>query len=101
MTTFADRHIGTDAATQAIMLQAVGYPSVDDLMAAAVPSGIRAATALSLPPARSEREALAELRVLAGRNRVRHSMIGLGYHGTITPAVMKSSPSTPWGSMTP
>jgi glycine dehydrogenase len=88
MTTFADRHIGTDAATQAIMLQAVGYPSVDELMDAAVPSGIRAA-ALSLPPARSEREALAELRVLAGRNRVRHSMLGLGYHGTITPAVIQ------------
>jgi glycine dehydrogenase len=88
MTTFADRHIGTDAATQAIMLQAVGYSSVDDLMDAAVPSGIRAA-ALSLPPARSEREALAELRVLAGRNRVRHSMLGLGYHGTITPAVIQ------------
>ncbi len=88
MTTFADRHIGTDAATQAIMLQAVGYSSVDDLMDAAVPSGIRAA-ALSLPPARSEREALAELRVLAGRNRVRHSMIGLGYSGTITPAVIQ------------
>ncbi len=89
MTTFADRHIGTDSASQAIMLQAVGYSTVDDLMDAAVPSGIRAAAALSLPEARSEREALAELRVLAGRNRVRHSMLGLGYHGTITPAVIQ------------
>jgi glycine dehydrogenase len=89
MTTFADRHIGTDSASQAIMLQAVGYSTVDDLMEAAVPSGIRAAAALSLPEARSEREALAELRVLAGRNRVRHSMIGLGYSGTITPAVIQ------------
>ncbi|MEO8527799.1 MAG: aminomethyl-transferring glycine dehydrogenase [Pseudolysinimonas sp.] len=89
MTTFADRHIGTDAATQAIMLQAVGYSTVDELMDAAVPSGIRIEAATVLPPARSEREALAELRVLAGRNRVRHSMIGIGYHGTITPAVIQ------------
>ena len=89
MTTFADRHIGTDGAAQEIMLQAVGYTTVNDLMDAAVPSGIRAAAALSLPDARSEREALAELRVLAGRNRVRRSMLGLGYHGTITPAVIQ------------
>jgi glycine dehydrogenase len=89
MTTFADRHIGTDSASQQIMLQAVGYAGVDELMDAAVPSGIRAAAALSLPEARSEREALADLRVLAGRNRVRRSMIGLGYHGTITPAVIQ------------
>jgi glycine dehydrogenase len=88
MTTFADRHIGTDAASQQIMLQTLGYSSVDDLMDAAVPADIRA-EALSLPPARSEREALAELRVLAGRNRVKHSMIGIGYHGTITPAVIQ------------
>jgi glycine dehydrogenase len=89
MTAFADRHIGTDSAAQQIMLQAVGYSGVDELMDAAVPSGIRAAAALSLPEARSEREALADLRVLAGRNRVRRSMIGLGYHGTITPAVIQ------------
>jgi glycine dehydrogenase len=89
MTAFADRHIGTDSASQQIMLQAVGYSSVDELMDAAVPSGIRAAAALSLPEARSEREALADLRVLAGRNRVRRSMIGIGYHGTITPAVIQ------------
>src|SRR3546814_9919180 len=58
-------------------------------MDAAVPSGSRAAAALSLPEARSERDALADLRVLAGRNRVRRSMIGIGYHGTITPAVIQ------------
>ena len=43
----------------------------------------------SIPPAATEREALAELRALADRNTVRTSMIGLGYYGTITPAVIK------------
>jgi len=89
MTTFADRHIGTDAAAQEIMLQAVGYPSVDALMDAAVPRGIRVEAAAVLPAAASEREALAELRALARRNRVRRSMIGLGYYGTVTPAVIQ------------
>ena len=89
MTLFADRHIGTDSAAQQIMLSAVGYSSVDDLMAAAVPSGIRVDAPAVLPAAVSERAALAELRGLAARNRVRRSMIGLGYSGTITPAVIQ------------
>jgi glycine dehydrogenase (decarboxylating) len=89
VTAFADRHIGTDSAAQQIMLQAVGYGSVDDLMDAAVSSGIRVAAPAVLPAAVSERAALAELRALAGRNRVRRSMIGLGYHGTVTPAVIQ------------
>ena len=91
MTRFADRHIGTDAAAQRTMLAAVGYDSVEALMSAAVPSGIRVADDLAstLPPAASERETLAELRALADRNRVRTPMIGLGYHGTITPSVIQ------------
>ena len=89
MTTFADRHIGTDAAAQEIMLQAVGYDSVDALMAAAVPTAIRVDAPAVLPAAVSERTALVELREIAGRNRVRRSMIGLGYHGTIVPAVIQ------------
>ena len=44
---------------------------------------------LAIPAAASEREALAELRALARRNRVRRSMIGLGYYDTITPAVIQ------------
>ena len=95
---FADRHIGTDSAAQKAMLESVGFDSVDALMDAAVPSAIRVAEhgpgsgdvrASSLPAAATEREALAELRVLAGRNRVRRSMLGLGYVDTITPAVIQ------------
>src|SRR5690606_10904585 len=43
----------------------------------------------ALPSAATEREAIAELRALARRNRVRRSMIGLGYYGTDTPAVIR------------
>jgi glycine dehydrogenase len=91
---FAERHIGTDSEAQSVMLEAIGYDSVEDLVGAAVPAsihvdGFRAAASTALPPAATEREALAELRMLAGKNRVNRSMIGLGYYDTVTPAVIK------------
>ncbi|MCC5580086.1 aminomethyl-transferring glycine dehydrogenase [Microtetraspora sp. AC03309] len=85
---FASRHIGPSDAEQARMLEAVGYASVADLVAVAVPEAIRTETPLALPEAASETRALAELRTIAGRNRVLTSMIGLGYHDTITPGVV-------------
>ena len=90
MTGFAQRHIGTDTTAQAAMLAAVGYESLDALMDAAVPVGIRTGQVESiLPPAVGERQALAELRALAAKNTVNRCLIGLGYYDTITPAVIK------------
>ncbi|MEV4573500.1 aminomethyl-transferring glycine dehydrogenase [Nonomuraea jabiensis] len=86
---FSSRHIGPSAAEQQRMLEAVGFESVADLVAVAVPEAIRAKDRLQLPAAVGEAEAIAELRALAGRNRVLTSMIGLGYHDTITPAVIR------------
>ncbi|MCK8608986.1 aminomethyl-transferring glycine dehydrogenase [Agromyces sp. C10] len=73
------------------MLAALGYDSLDALMDAAVPTAIRMQEVVDsvIPEAATEREALAELRELADRNAVRTSMIGLGYSGTITPAVIQ------------
>ncbi|MET0589908.1 MAG: aminomethyl-transferring glycine dehydrogenase, partial [Naasia sp.] len=72
------------------MLAAVGYASVDELLAAAVPAAIAVDPGLgtSIPGAATEVEALRELRALASKNAVRRSMIGLGYHGTVTPSVI-------------
>ncbi|WP_320068745.1 aminomethyl-transferring glycine dehydrogenase [Micromonospora sp. RTGN7] len=86
---FAARHIGPDPADERRMLEAVGYGSVDELMDAAIPEVIRWHGTLDLPEPASEHDALAELRALAGRNTVAVSMIGLGYHGTHTPAVIR------------
>lgn len=87
---FAARHIGTDADAQSTMLAALGYDSVAALVTAAVPDSIRVAELPAvLPEAATETEALAELRELAGRNTVKRSYLGLGYYGTITPAVIK------------
>ncbi len=85
---FETRHIGPDRGEQDKMLAQVGYGSLDELTAAAVPEAIRSLEALDLPGARSEAQVLAELRELAGRNQVLASMIGLGYHGTFTPPVI-------------
>ncbi|MFG3257726.1 aminomethyl-transferring glycine dehydrogenase [Streptomyces sp. NPDC048172] len=85
---FESRHIGPDAAAQAKMLAQVGYGSLDELTAAAVPDVIKSTEALALPGARGEAEVLAELRGLADRNQVLQSMIGLGYYGTFTPPVI-------------
>ena len=73
------------------MLAALGYDSLDALMTAAVPTSIRMGEVLNsaIPAAATEREALAELAGLAEQNTVRTSMIGLGYYGTITPAVIQ------------
>ncbi|WP_351237081.1 aminomethyl-transferring glycine dehydrogenase [Streptomyces sp. NPDC002133] len=87
-TPFEQRHIGPDAAAQAKMLAQVGYGSLDELTAAAVPDVIKSAEALGLPDARTEAEVLAELRTLADRNKVLAPMIGLGYYGTFTPPVI-------------
>ncbi|HVU93262.1 MAG TPA: aminomethyl-transferring glycine dehydrogenase subunit GcvPA, partial [Jatrophihabitans sp.] len=86
---FAARHIGPSADEQRRMLDVLGYTSLDDLLADAVPAGIREKLALALPPAGSEAEVAAELRALAARNRPMVSMIGLGYYDTITPPVIR------------
>jgi glycine dehydrogenase len=87
---FADRHIGTDAAAQALMLGALGYDTVDALVRAAVPASIHVhpRETSDIPPAATEAEALAELRELASQNRVARPMIGLGYYDTFTPSVI-------------
>ncbi len=85
---FADRHIGPRAEDLPAMLEVVGYESLDELVDAVVPEEIRLARPLDLPAPASESEALAELKALAGRNRVSRSYIGMGYHDTFTPPVI-------------
>ncbi|CCE76097.1 aminomethyl-transferring glycine dehydrogenase [Clavibacter nebraskensis] len=90
---FGARHIGIDSEARATMLGVLGHDSIPSLLAKAVPETIqvdrfRTEGDSVLPEAATERDALAQLRRIASRNRVRTSMIGLGYHDTITPAVI-------------
>ena len=86
---FAERHIGPDEAAVSVMLRALGYASIDELTAAAVPGTIAWHERLALPEPLSERQAQARLRQLAGANERSVSMIGLGYADTETPAVIR------------
>ncbi len=86
---FSRRHIGPAPDDEAKMLASLGYASLDDLIADAVPASIAGGGALQLPAARSEEEALADLRRVASANTVVTSMIGLGYYGTHTPPVIR------------
>jgi glycine dehydrogenase len=86
---FVRRHVGLSPTDQAKMAVEVGYASVEDLIDAAAPATVRDAAVLALPPAATEAQVLAELRQLADLNQPGEAMIGLGYHGTFTPPVIR------------
>ncbi|HJT60236.1 MAG TPA: aminomethyl-transferring glycine dehydrogenase [Burkholderiales bacterium] len=86
---FAGRHLGSDETTQRQMLDALKVQSLDALVREVVPAGILLKEPLALGEAMREPEALAELSVHAMRNEVWRSFIGMGYHGTHTPAVIQ------------
>src|SRR3712207_1610947 len=88
---FAARHIGPRADETAAMLETVGHDSLQSLVDATVPEVVRDRDELSLPPAADEAAVLAELRERAAANEVSVPMIGLGYSGTVTPAVVQRS----------
>jgi glycine dehydrogenase len=86
---FAHRHIGPNRHARAAMLADLGFENLDDLIDATVPKNIRFDRPLSLPEAKSESEALAQLRDLAKKNTVARSFIGAGYSDTVTPPVIQ------------
>ncbi|MBI6940509.1 glycine dehydrogenase (aminomethyl-transferring) [Pseudomonas putida] len=85
---FLRRHLGPDASEQQAMLSALGLNSRSELIEQTVPPGIRLNRALDLPPALDEQAALARLASYAEQNQLWTSLIGMGYHGTITPTVI-------------
>jgi glycine dehydrogenase len=86
---FASRHIGPSPGEVEEMLAAIGVGSVDELIRQTVPASIRLQRPLRLGAPLSETDALAHLRLLAAKNEVRTSLIGMGYHGTVLPPVIQ------------
>jgi glycine dehydrogenase len=86
---FETRHLGPREDEISRMLSTLGYASMDDFMADVVPASILRSEPLALPEAMSETEVLVRAREIAAKNRVLRSYIGMGYHGTITPAVIQ------------
>ncbi len=85
---FIPRHIGPQDNELSDMLTAVDATSLDDLTEKVIPKKIRSDKALDLPVPLSERNALSDLRKVAGRNQIFTSMIGMGYYGCVTPKVI-------------
>jgi glycine dehydrogenase len=85
---FRHRHTGPTAADQAAMLKVLGYPSLDAFIDAVVPADIRLREPLDLPAARTEMEALEELRGMREQNQLFRSYLGMGYFDCITPSVV-------------
>jgi glycine dehydrogenase len=86
---FAPRHIGPDPDDLESMLAVVGADSLDALIDEAIPASIRLTKPLDLPPPESESQYVARLKVIARKNRVFRSFIGLGYYDTLTPSVIR------------
>ncbi len=83
---FVPRHIGPRELDEIAMLNLLGYESLDAMTAQVIPESIKGTSVLDLPAGLSEADALAELRAIAGKNRLLKSLIGQGYYNTHTPA---------------
>ncbi|WP_327018148.1 aminomethyl-transferring glycine dehydrogenase [Croceibacter atlanticus] len=86
---FALRHIGPRESDLKDMLDKVGASSLDELIYETIPDGIRLKSELDLDVAMSESEYLHHITNLAAKNKVFSTYIGLGYHQSITPAVIQ------------
>ena len=85
---FVARHIGLGPDDERQMLAVIGEASRQALIDSIVPRSIARATPMALPPAVTEAGALAELKAIAGKNKLLKSFIGQGYYGCHLPTVI-------------
>lgn len=71
------------------MLRELDCKSLGELITQTIPEPLRFTGKLDLPPSATEEEALAELRALASLNELQSTYLGMGYHGTFLPAVIR------------
>ncbi|KUF10549.1 aminomethyl-transferring glycine dehydrogenase [Pseudoponticoccus marisrubri] len=83
------RHIGPSPDEMEAMFDTLGVPDLDTLIDQTVPEAIRQETPLDFGKALSERELLHRMRQVADQNEVLTSLIGQGYHGTVTPPAIQ------------
>ena len=89
---FPIRHLGPDQEDRTQMLSELGLGSLEQLSEAIVPADILLSpdqAAEGLPQPCGEAEALEELATIAAANRPGRALIGLGYHDTVTPALIQ------------
>ncbi|OWU78989.1 aminomethyl-transferring glycine dehydrogenase [Phaeobacter sp. 22II1-1F12B] len=83
------RHIGPSPTEMSDMLETLGVASLEQLIDETVPKAIRQEKPLDFGKPKSERELLHHMRQTAKKNKVMTSLIGQGYHGTVTPPAIQ------------
>lgn len=86
---FEERHIGPSADEAADMLDTLGVQNLDQLIDETVPARIRANAPLNLPSTLGETAYLRRMKIVADKNKVFKSYIGLGYYDVILPGVIQ------------
>ncbi|MEA1785927.1 aminomethyl-transferring glycine dehydrogenase [Arenibacter sp. GZD96] len=86
---FVTRHIGIQEDDYLKMLEKIEASSLDQLIYETIPDDIRLKKPLDLPEAMSEHEFLSHIKSVSEKNRVFKTYIGLGYHESIIPSVIK------------
>lgn len=83
------RHIGISPEDEEVMLRKIGVGSLDELIDRTIPADIRLPRPLDLPEPMAEYEFARHIAELAGKNKLYHTYIGMGWYGTVTPAVIQ------------
>lgn len=86
---FVNRHNGPRENDVKAMLKRIGANSVDELIDQTIPAAIRLKKPLNLPTGLTEYNYHKHLRVIASKNKVFKTYIGLGYFNTIVPPVIQ------------
>ncbi|NDV78909.1 aminomethyl-transferring glycine dehydrogenase [Dysgonomonas sp. 511] len=85
---FQDRHIGINTEDEKKMLAKISLNSLDGLIDQAIPQDIRLPNPIRLPEALSEHEYAEEMALMASKNRICASYIGMGWYDTVVPAAI-------------
>lgn len=85
---FQKRHIGPNEVEQNEMLRTLGFSTFEDLITKVVPKSIRSQKKMDIGDGISEYEILAQLKKMMSQNKVYRSLIGMGFHDTVTPSVI-------------
>ena len=86
---FAFRHIGIRQQDLDHMFQTIGVENLNALIQETIPGEIQLKKPLQLDDPISEPEFLNHLQALSRKNKVFKNYIGLGYHDSVTPSVIK------------
>jgi glycine dehydrogenase len=86
---FSLRHIGTKQKNETHMLKTIGVDSLEQLIHETIPNDIKLKNSLKLDKPLSEYDYLNHIHALGNENKLFKNYIGLGYHPTITPAVIQ------------